>query len=107
MVMLIARKSLNALQSHESLLNSLNRLCWHLSRLTQADMHAVLCVRRRPKQGPLHAACVGFSNTAFEPQSAVLHHQTAQIQLPMLHICSYGVCEVLRPARLQWYPMSG
>ena len=47
-IMLIARKSLNALQGHESLLNSLNRLCWRLSRLAQADMHAVLFVRRRP-----------------------------------------------------------
>ena len=48
--MLIARKSLNALQSHESFLTSLNRLSRHLSRLAQANMHAVLRVRRRPKQ---------------------------------------------------------
>ena len=48
--MLITRKSLNALQCFESLLQSLTRLRGCLSRLAQANMHTVLRIRFRPKK---------------------------------------------------------
>ena len=108
MIMLIARKSLNALQRRESLLHSFNRLCGRLSRLAQTDMHAVLAVCSLQTQGGSpHIACVGSSNTDFGPPSAALRPQTVQIQAHFLHICGYGVCDLLRPAHLQWYPKSG
>ena len=71
MIMLIARKALNALQRRGSLLNSLNCLCWPLQQVIP-DGHACSAVRSPQAQAGSHqVACVGSSNTDFEPPPAL------------------------------------
>ena len=70
--MLIARKSLSALQRRESLLHSLNRLTGRLSKVGPGR-HAHGAERSLQTRGDsLRVACVGSSNTDFEPPSAAL-----------------------------------
>ena len=101
MVMLVTRKALNVLQRRKTFSTLSMFLCRRLSRLAQSDMHAVLRVRCRSKEGYTMFACAGLSNTDFRPPSAVLRPQTVQTQAPTPRICSSGVCELLRPARPQ------
>ena len=95
MTLLIARKSLNALQSRESLLSPLSQSSVWASQQVGPGRHACSAARSLQTQGgSLHVACVGSSDTDFEPPSAALRPQTVQIQPPILRINSYGACDL-------------